>query len=408
MSLQAEVFAGFLSHGKTCEGVSAIALRGPAEEFLSMTPVLESRGDVRVRETAPVSEVRALGSVPTVDVVIPCYRYGRYLRRCVESVVGQRDVNVRILILDDASPDDSAEIGAALAVEYPQVEFRQHVTNAGHIATYNEGLIGWSESAYCMLLSADDLLAPGALGRAVRIMERDPSIGMVYGRAIHFYDEHLLPVGRVRSAGTLYYEGSEWIRRRCYAGTNVITSPEVVVRTSVQRAVGGYRPELPHSGDLEMWLRIAAVSNISYVRAPQAFYRVHGASMQRTQFQGNLVDMVERRAAFRSFLRPYSDEPGHWQQLQQDADRALAKEALWDACRLYDHGRAEEERVQSLVQFAMNTWPQARKLPEFRALERRQRLGATICHRSQVFLIPAAFRRAVRWLQKQRWQRLGV
>jgi hypothetical protein len=60
------------------------------------------------------------------------------------------------------------------------------------------------------------------------------------------------------------------------------------------------------------------------------------------------------------------------------------------------------------VQFAMNTWPQARKLPEFRALERRQRLGATICHRSQVFLIPAAFRRAVRWLQKQRWQRLGV
>jgi hypothetical protein len=207
MSLQAEVFAGFLSHGKTCEGVSAIALRGPAEEFLSMTPVLESPGDVRVRETAPVSEVRALGSVPTVDVVIPCYRYGRYLRRCVESVVGQRDVNVRILILDDASPDDSAEIGAALAVEYPQVEFRQHVTNAGHIATYNEGLIGGSESAYCMLLSADDLLAPGALGRAVRIMERDPSIGMVYGRAIHFYDEHQLPVGRVRSAGTLYFEG---------------------------------------------------------------------------------------------------------------------------------------------------------------------------------------------------------
>ena len=48
------------------------------------------------------------------------------------------------------------------------------------------------------------------------------------------------------------------------------------MRGSVQRAVGGYSPELPHAGDLEMWLRIAAVSDIAYVRrVPQAFYRVH-------------------------------------------------------------------------------------------------------------------------------------
>ena len=374
-----------------------------------MASVLESAGEVLMRETPSVSEVRAVGhAAPTVDVVIPCYKYGRYLRRCVESVVQQRDVNVRILILDDASPDDSAEVGAALADEYSQVEFRQHGTNAGHIATYNEGLIGWSESPYCMLLSADDLLSPGALGRAVRIMERDPSVGMVYGRAIHFYDEQQLPSGEVRSAGSIHYKGSEWIRRRCRAGTNVITSPEVVVRSSVQRAVGGYRPELPHSGDLEMWLRIAAVSNIAYVRAPQAFYRVHGASMQRTQFQGNLVDMVERRAAFHFFIRLSSEKPDAREELQQDVDRALAKEALWDACRMYDHGRAEDEQVQGLVQFALETWDEAHKLPEFRALKRRQWLGATICHRSQVFLVPAAIRWAGRRLRKQRWQRVGV
>jgi glycosyltransferase involved in cell wall biosynthesis len=374
-----------------------------------MTTVLESASDLRVSNNAPLSETRVpRSSLPTVDVVIPCYKYGRYLRRCVESVVRQRDVNVRILILDDASPDDTAEVGAVLAAEYSQVEFRRHATNAGHIATYNEGLIGWSESAYCILLSADDLLAPGALSRAVGIMERDPSVGMVYGQAIHFYDEHELPTGEARFADSIHYEGPEWIRRRCQAGNNVITSPEVVVRSTVQRIVGGYRPELPHSGDLEMWLRIAAVSNIAYVRAPQAFYRVHGASMQRTQFLGNLVDMVERRAAFRSFLRLYCGKPGNWERLQRDADRALAREALWDACRLYDHGRAEEGQVQSLLQFALETWPEARSLPEFRALERRQRLGTRICHRTQAFLVPAAFRWAARWLRKQRWRRQGV
>src|ERR1700760_1794231 len=168
-----------------------------------MTSVLDSTGDLRVGKSAALSQTRAPDpSLPTVDVVIPCYKYGRYLRACVESVVGQRDVNVRIIILDDASPDDTAEVGASLAAEYSQVEFRRHATNAGHIATYNEGLIGWSESAYCMLLSADDLLAPGALIRAVDIMERDPSVGMVYGQAIHFYNENELPTGEVCSAGS--------------------------------------------------------------------------------------------------------------------------------------------------------------------------------------------------------------
>ena len=114
-----------------------------------MASVLESADEVRMRDTTSVSEVRALGhAAPTVDVVIPCYKYGRYLRRCVESVVQQRDASVRILILDDASPDDSAEVGEALADEYSQVEFRRHVINAGHIATYNEGLIGWSTANY--------------------------------------------------------------------------------------------------------------------------------------------------------------------------------------------------------------------------------------------------------------------
>lgn len=375
-----------------------------------MTSVLQTTGEDRL----PLSGWPAAGlasrrsTQPTVDVVIPCYKYARYLRGCVESVVRQRDVNVRVLVIDDASPDDTAEIGSALAAEYPQVEFRRHSTNARHIATYNEGLIGWSEAEYCMLLSADDLLAPGALSRAVRIMKRDPKIGMVYGRAIHFFEEHVLPKSEVRSKGVVRYSGSDWIARRCRAAYNVITSPEVVVRGSVQRWVGGYRSELPHSGDLEMWLRIAAVADIAYVRAPQAFYRVHSSSMQRTQFQGHMVDMVERRAAFRSFFQLDADALAGRQSLAEDAYRALAREALWDACRLYDHDLAELGRVEALVNFASETWPDAVRLPEFAALRRRQRLGAALCHRAQLFVVPASLQWARRRFLEQRRRYIGV
>ena len=48
------------------------------------------------------------------------------------------------------------------------------------------------------------------------------------------------------------------------------------MRNSVQQAIGGYNPDLPHSGDFEMWLRAAAVADVGRVNGPcQAFYRVH-------------------------------------------------------------------------------------------------------------------------------------
>ena len=50
----------------------------------------------------------------TVDIVVPCYRYGHFLEECVGSILNQSLDDVRILIIDDASPDDSAAAAKAL------------------------------------------------------------------------------------------------------------------------------------------------------------------------------------------------------------------------------------------------------------------------------------------------------
>ena len=64
--------------------------------------------------------------MPAVDVVVPCYNYGRYLKSCVGSLLSQEGVDVRVLIIDDTSTDDSPQIGAAIAASDPRVEFRHH------------------------------------------------------------------------------------------------------------------------------------------------------------------------------------------------------------------------------------------------------------------------------------------
>ena len=119
----------------------------------------------------------------SVDVVVPCYRYGLYLRECVQSVLSQADVASRVLIIDDASPDDTASISDQLAAEDSRITVIHHRANMGHIATYNEGN-AWTSAPYYLLLSADDYLLPGALQRAVRVLDRHPEVGFVFGMAL--------------------------------------------------------------------------------------------------------------------------------------------------------------------------------------------------------------------------------
>ena len=67
---------------------------------------------------------------------------------------------------------DLSELGCPAQIVEPRpvcllaLEGRRHEVNQGHIATYNEGLLEWAKADYTVLLSADDLLAPGALARA--------------------------------------------------------------------------------------------------------------------------------------------------------------------------------------------------------------------------------------------------
>jgi glycosyltransferase involved in cell wall biosynthesis len=345
----------------------------------------------------------------TVDVVIPCYNYARYLRGCVHSVLSQANVDVRVLVIDDASSDETPAVGHELAAADSRVIFRRHETNHGHIATYNEGLIGWSTADYTVLLSADDLLTPGSLGRAVSIMNAAPSIGMVYGRTIHFEREADLPEIDSRDFGFRRWSGVNWLGLRCHAGYNVITSPEVVVRGEIQRRAGGYRPELPHAGDLEMWLRIAALSDIAYVnRTPQAFYRVHPKSMMRTVFRGSFLDLRQRKAAFDSFFRHDAATTANARELHDLANRSLAREALWDACRAYDRNEVTASQIEELIDFAMTTYPNSASLAEYAALHRRQWLGPVVCNRTQIFAVPALLRKVQRAALKQRWKHQGV
>ena len=305
----------------------------------------------------------------SVDVIVPCYRYGHFLRQCVESALNQHGVDVRILIIDDASPDATAEVATQLLREDSRVTFSRHLSNKGHIATYNEG-IEWIKATYYLLLSADDYLLPGALASTSSFMDAHPNVGLAYGRTITLDD-------RSTSAHTYLGQDASWqiltgldfIRRS--GARNVVPTPTAVVRTSLQKQLGGYRPELPHSGDFEMWLRLAAHCSIGVSEAYHGVYRRHPNNMSLLYTNGSCsLDLLQRKSAFDCFINVCGNTLPNADNIYSRFSRLLACDAIALASSAFNDG--EMKITEQLSALAISIFPQiTRSLPWAKLLFKR-------------------------------------
>jgi hypothetical protein len=315
----------------------------------------------------------------SVDVVVPCYNYARYLQGCVGSILAQQDVDVRVLILDDSSTDNSEEVGRQLAAQDRRVEYRRHATNCGHIATYNEGLLGWASAEYSLLLSADDLLTAGALARATQLMDEMQDVGMTYGTARLIMGEGdpppAEPAEPVARDGHRVIPGVRYIERVCAAGNGVPT-PTAVVRTALQKQIGGYDPKLPHSGDMQMWLKFAAHSRIGVIGATQAYYRVHSRNMSRQYYSAILSDRREQFEACRSVCDAVESELPAFRGWLGTMAARLSMEAVGFASSALERG--DLQAYTTCLQFAEALHPEITSSRHWRRVKLKRVLGATL------------------------------
>ena len=92
-------------------------------------------------------------------------------------------------------------------------------------------------------------------------------------------------------------EGREFIELSGGAD-NLVATCSAVVRTKLQKRLGGYRNELPHTGDMEMWLRFAAHASVGFISAYQGVYRFHSANMSTAYYivSDGRLDLYKERS----------------------------------------------------------------------------------------------------------------
>lgn len=291
---------------------------------------------------------------PRVSVIVPCFNYGHFLPASVGSALGQYGVDVEVLIVDDASTDDSAAVADTLADSDSRVTVVRNARNLGHVRAFNRGY-EHATGELIVRLDADDLLTAGSLARAAAVFEAFPRVGLVYGHPRHFATPDP-PAPQLGQVTWTVWSGGEWLRHRCARGVNCITTPEAVVRATVMSETGPLNPRLRFAQDMELWLRVGAVSDVAHVNgADQALHRDHDASMSVNEGAGALVDMAERRAVFEEldrFLRARGTDPV---ELTGLARAALAREALSYVAYEWGRGRHDPTVAAAMQSFAEET-----------------------------------------------------
>lgn len=211
-----------------------------------------------------------------VTFVVPCYNYGRYVVQALESLLAQTVRELEIIVVDDASTDNTPEVLTRYQA-HPQIKLLRHERNLGHIATYNEAL-ALARGSYVAIMSADDYcLEHDAVARQLALFQAHPSIGMVYSAYRMVAGDKLLSTEAVFPHQGFRHGLDEF---HSLIWGNYILHSGTLLRREVQEELGPYDAGLPQSADWDQWLRTCARHDVGYIPEPLYAYRIHLSNMQ--------------------------------------------------------------------------------------------------------------------------------
>lgn len=201
--------------------------------------------------------------MPIISVVIPSFNRGHCLKACIESVLNQTLRDIEVVVVDDASTDDTRDQIAAL--NDSRIRYIAHRTNRGGAAARNTG-ISHSEGEFVAFLDSDDYWDATKLEKQLMLLqEKGDQYGFVYSWFI-----------RKNSAGEELGRDSNSIEgyalNELLVKNHIGTFSSVMVRRSVLEAVNGLDEKMKSCQDWDLFIRLSRVTRVCCVEEYLAHY----------------------------------------------------------------------------------------------------------------------------------------
>jgi len=211
---------------------------------------------------------------PTISINIATYNRGRFITEAIESVLAQTFNDWELIIIDDASTDNTAEIVRPYLAD-PRIKYLKNETNQNISLTRNRGLKE-SQGKYIAILDSDDLWCDQEkLTKQYDFLEKNPDHCLV-GTGIIVVDEQ----GQEKSR-YLNPETDKEIRNKILA-KNTFAQSSVLYRKEAVLEVGSYNPNLNGIEDYDLWLKLGTKYKLANLPSYSLKYRIHGGNISLT------------------------------------------------------------------------------------------------------------------------------
>lgn len=270
---------------------------------------------------------------PSVSVIIPTHSRPHMLPRAVESA-REAGTNVEIVVVDDASTDETAAVCRSLKdIKYIRLERNERVAGAR-----NAGILA-SSGTYISFLDDDDLRLPSSLDMQVEALEAEPKAMMIYGQALLANQSgnqtgRLYPLNCLQ--GDIFWE---------LLGQNFVPCGSVVFRRDCLPRTGMLETGVPGIDDWDLWIRIAELFTVIALAQPAIIWRQSTpASAQGTSAAAHLVSISARQ--FRERWMKLARASQATKKMRREAWRRfsnhMARHLLWEAARALMSGRPSQ------------------------------------------------------------------
>jgi len=203
-----------------------------------------------------------MNNSPLVTIITPSFNQAPYLEETINSVLGQTYPHIEYIIMDGGSIDGSVEI---IKRHQSKLAYWISEKDRGQTDAINKGFAR-AKGEVLAWINSDDTLLPNAVEEAVRFLNENPDIGLVYGDT-HYIDEHSIVIGCFPAAQT------DLARLR--RGYVHIPQQASFFRKSIWDQISPLDPEFFFAMDYDLWVRIAQLSEIRYLPRLWANFRLH-------------------------------------------------------------------------------------------------------------------------------------
>jgi glycosyltransferase involved in cell wall biosynthesis len=203
-----------------------------------------------------------LSDPPLVSIVTPSYNQAPFLEFTIRSVLEQDYPNIEYILIDGGSTDGSVDIIHRYADRFAWWVSEK---DRGQTDAINKGFAR-AKGDILAWLNSDDTYENNAVSEAVKFLQGQPKVGLVYGDA-NFIDENGRVIGRFPAAQTSY--------KRLRRGYVHIPQQASFWRADLWRTVGPLDPSFYFAMDYDLWVRLAAQASIQYVPQLWANFRLH-------------------------------------------------------------------------------------------------------------------------------------